>query len=463
MKRFLLSLVALLISISGAKATHLMGGDITMMDLGNNTYLVTLITYRDTSGIPMATSAQFDFSGPNNLSFSTTTPYDSIISGNLLPTYPYGTEIYLFMDTVTLPAHGLWTVSWSNCCRNGAIQNLSNPLSESMWLTTSLVTDSASSNSTPFFLVPAAIYLPVNTPWQYNPLPFDPDGDSLHWSIDVPLSAANQACAGYIAPSSDTSNVFSIDPITGTISWTADLMGNFVASILVEQYRNGVWVGEIRRDMQFIVVNPTQGVPSWANLGSLPIDVNGNYSFNLVAGQGFNLQMLAEHSDNTRNLYLAAYSEVFEIPNSNASFVQTKSSQAAGAFTWQPTPADIRTEPYTVVFRVSDRYFTDDKTVLLNVTTALNQPELENQIEFSAFPNPATDKVFVQLDTETNREVSLQIFSLNGQQILHTKELKATSGVNLFGVDTSGWQAGMYIIHINGENNLSARQMIVIE
>ena len=165
-----------------------MGGEITMMDLGNRQYLVTLIAYRDTVGIPMATTATFEFNGPNSTTFSTTTPYDSIISGNLLPTYPYGTEIYLFMDTVTLPVDGLWTVSWVNCCRNGAIQNLSNPLSESMWLTTSLVTDSASSNSTPYFLVPAAIYLPINTSWQYNPLPFDLDGDSLYWSIDQPLT-----------------------------------------------------------------------------------------------------------------------------------------------------------------------------------------------------------------------------------------------------------------------------------
>ena len=121
MKRLLLSTFILVLSLSSMKATHLMGGEITMLDLGNNNYLVTLITYRDTSGIPMATTADFNFTGPNNASFTVTTPYDSIISGNLLPTYPYGTEIYLFMDTVTLPSYGLWTVTWSNCCRNGAI------------------------------------------------------------------------------------------------------------------------------------------------------------------------------------------------------------------------------------------------------------------------------------------------------------------------------------------------------
>lgn len=463
MKKLILSAFILILSLSSVKATHLMGGEITMLDLGNNEYLVTLITYRDTVGIPMATTAQFEFVGPNNTTFTTSTPYDSIISGNLLPTYPYGTEIYLFMDTVTLPSYGLWTVSWSNCCRNGAIQNLSNPLSESMWLTTSLVTDSASSNSTPYFLVPAAIYLPLNTPWQYNPLPFDLDGDSLHWSIDQPLSSATQACAGYVAPSSDPNNVFSIDPITGTISWTADVMGNFVASILVEQYRNGVWVGEIRRDMQFIVVNPTQGIPQWANLNNLPLDANGNYAFSLPAGQSFSLQMIASHTDSTRSLFLQAYSEVFELPNSNASFVQTKSSQAEGTFSWQPNVADIRHEPYKVVFRVSDRYFTDDKSVLLNVTPSIGNPEYLLEEKMSLYPNPARDQVFINLNSETAQDISLNVIAINGQHVLSEKVLKAEVGTNIFGLNTSDWSAGVYLIHISGSKDLKAHQMLVIE
>lgn len=463
MKKLILSTFILLFAISGARATHLMGGEITMLDLGNNEYLITLITYRDTSGIPMSTTAQFNFTGPNNSSFTTSTHYDSIISGNLLPTYPYGTEIYLFMDTVTLPSHGLWTVTWTNCCRNGAIQNLSNPLNESMWLTTSLVTDSASSNSTPYFLVPAAIYLPVNTPWQYNPLPFDVDGDSLHWSIDQPLSSASQYCAGYVAPSSDTSNVFSIDPITGTISWTADLLGNFVASILVEQYRNGVWVGEIRRDMQFIVVNPTQGTPQWTNLGSLPLDNNGNFSFNLIAGQPFNLQMVAGHTDSTRSLFLQAYSEVFELPNSNASFVQTKSGQAKGTFSWQPKPIDVRAKPYKLVFRVSDRYFTDDKSVLLNVATALDNPEFTIEERLNIYPNPASSHVFIKVNSEQSQSLQLDVIAINGNRIISQKELKTTEGANVFGIETADWSKGVYFISLSGKNGFKAQQMLVIE
>jgi hypothetical protein len=42
-----------------------------------------------------------------------------------------------------------------------------------MFLQTEVTVFDTTSNSTPWFLVPASIFLPANTPWQYNPLPFD--------------------------------------------------------------------------------------------------------------------------------------------------------------------------------------------------------------------------------------------------------------------------------------------------
>ena len=96
---------------------------------------------------------------------------------------------------------------------------------------------------------------PVNTPWVYNPLPFDSDGDSLVWSLDTPNTAYGIQCAGYTLPQ-DTSGLgtFSIDAVAGDISSTASFIGNYVTTVLVEEYRNGVKIGEIRRDMQLIVL-----------------------------------------------------------------------------------------------------------------------------------------------------------------------------------------------------------------
>lgn len=445
-------------------ATHLMGGEITLQDLGNQEYQVTLIVYRDTVGIPMSTTAAINFNGPNNASFSISIPYDSVISGSLLPMYPYGVEIYLFVDTVTLSAYGQWDVSWENCCRNAAIINLSNPLNESMTLVSSIVTDSASSNSSPFFLVPAAIFLPDSTSWQYNPLPFDPDGDSLHWSIDQPLSDTGVYCAGYITPSSDPSNVFSIDPITGTISWTANVVGHYVASILVDQYRNGIWVGEIRRDMQFIVVPSGQGSPIWNNLASIPTDANNNFAINLVAGEPFYLEMIATHTDPTREVYMEAYSEIFHLPQTNASFIETiNATNTVGEFNWEPLSIDRRDRAYQVVFRVSDGLFTDDKTILLNVNSTVGIKASDNNNNIKVFPNPTTDFIYIEIENLEKQSAILDVYSITGKKIISQRTMKVNSGNNIFALETDSWTPGTYIINVHGDNNLSLKQMVIIK
>lgn len=437
-----------------------------MQDLGNRSHMITLIAYRDTVGIAMTQFATINYNGPNNQSFTSTVPYDSIISGNLLPMYPYGVEIYLFVDTITFPSAGTWNISWINCCRNAAIQNLSNPLSESMLLQTELVVDTASVNSTPFFLVPAAIFLPLNTPWQYNPLPFDPNGDSLHWSLDVPLDDINKYCAGYSNPSSDPNDVFRIDPVTGTISWTANTLGNFVASILVDQYRNGVWVGEIRRDMQFIVVNPSLGFPLWNNLSTLPKDTNNNYSFDLMEGQGFKLEMIASHTFSSQPVYMDAYSEVFKKPQSNASFTTSNvphTNKLKGTFTWQPTAADVRKNPYLVVFRASDRFFTDDKSIQLKVNSTIGIPEISDANRFNLYPNPAADVMYLDFSGSENQNLILHVFTMNGQKVIENMSLNAINGRNLFEMNTSQWQPGSYLIKITDANGKDHNRMVMIE
>ena len=307
-KCILLSLFGLLSLVPKLQATHLMGGDIIVQQLSGLTYLVQLTTYRDTMGIPMQTTATFTFKNSSGTTIlTTTTGYDTIISGNTLPMYPYGVEVYFFRDTVTLPSTGTFSVGWSDCCRNGAIQNLSSPLSESMFLQTDFTVDSIP-NSTPFFLVPAAIFLPVNTPWQYNPLPFDPDGDSLYWSISSPLNGWNTPCAGFTIPPGSSANPITINPITGTNSWTATTTGNFVFTVLVDEYRNGVHFGSIRRDMQFIVVTPNGQGPQW-NV-NIPTDSLGNLHINLVQFSSYQLNVMG-YNPSGAPLNMQAYGEPF--------------------------------------------------------------------------------------------------------------------------------------------------------
>ena len=70
---------------------------------------------------------------------------------------------------------------------------------------------------------------------------------------------------------SNLSGIFSIDSITGSLLWNARMSGNFAASFIIEEFRSGQKIGEIRRDMQFIVVNDTTNyIPQISNMQSIP-------------------------------------------------------------------------------------------------------------------------------------------------------------------------------------------------
>ena len=90
LKTTLLILVAFVISFT-ARATHLMGGEIVAQQISAYQYQIVMTAYRDTAGIPMQNFASFsitDSSVTNIANLSTS--YDSILSGNALPMYPYG-------------------------------------------------------------------------------------------------------------------------------------------------------------------------------------------------------------------------------------------------------------------------------------------------------------------------------------------------------------------------------------
>ena len=102
---------------------------------------------------------------------------------------------------------------------------MANPLGEDMRLTTYINVDNASPNSSPSFLTLPVSYLPAHIPWSYNPLPFDPDGDSLVWSLATPLGATSTVNGyEYLSDSiySDSAGVFALrSSILLCLTWSA--------------------------------------------------------------------------------------------------------------------------------------------------------------------------------------------------------------------------------------------------
>lgn len=422
MKRLLIYLSLVFFAGPALQATHLMGGEITARQIGALSYEITLTTYRDTVGIPMQSQAVFRLRDSlGNSLFTSSTGQDTVLSGGLLQGIPYGVEIYKFIDTIQLPNQGRYTIEWQNCCRNGAIINMANPLSESMHFETTLTAKGA--NSTPTFLVPPITFLPKGQPWQYNALPVDRDGDSLVWGIDTPLTDIGQYVSGYQTPPADTSNPFTINAQSGTITWTADTTGNFVVSLLVEEYRQGQKIGEIRRDMQMVVIDNGNHLPSIANWNQFNQSSQGYSYVSVPAQSSFRKILKVEDPDQYDAVHLQGYGEAFDLPQNPATLriipdTNNGANKLQAELEWQPSPAQIRAEPYRIVLRTHDHQFAQDHALLIYVDTQVGldqRPQVGTRVQL--YPNPVENEL--QLEVKIPQEGLLEgaIYNTMGQKM----------------------------------------------
>ena len=475
MKKLLILFSALFLNFN-VWASHLMGGEIIVINDQIGHYEVLLTLYRDTLGIQMANTQDitvYNSSGTavmNLVSQLDTSLYHPIFgmqNGSLIPFYPYGIEAYFYRASFPCSIPGEYTVSWDKCCRNGAILNISNPLNVDMQLHSTFTVDLTSLYSTPYFMTKPVVFLPVNTPFQYNPLPFDPDGDSLVWSIDIPNESSSSNLAegipisGYSNPPSVSGGNLSINSITGTVSWTPSIQGNFVYTVKCEEYRNGVKVGDIRRDMQFIVLSPGSG-PSLININNLPNTNTGVPYAEVVAGDLLDLELYAIDSS-VNNILFEAYGESFNL-DSNA---MTYSQEAADepfktklSLLWSPTINEARVDPYVVVLRLLNGTYSMDYTIYVYVnqsSVSISEPDLGL---LNVYPNPTKESFVKPIKLSNKQTVVFNIYDYTGK-IVSSKTSLLNKGTHNIRFDLN-LNKGGYILESIFENGKKQTEQIIV-
>lgn len=456
----LLSLLSFQIS-----ATHLMGGQITVRQLSGLSYEITMTAYRDTTGIPINISANFHIV---DLSSAYDTNFIAYHTG--MNSFYNSVEVYQYIDTVLFPASSQYRISWEDCCRNGAILNMSNPLSESMYFMTEVMIDGAGTNSSPVFLNAPITIAQKFTVWQYNPLPFDADGDSLAWIMETPLSYNGDTVAGYTMPHADPLNPFSLNLQTGELTWMPDSNGNWEASFRVEEYRAGIKIGEIRRDMQIIVMDDTTNWhhPVFGN-GGWPVNGNGNYAMTLAPNVPFSLTLNVTDQDND-HLTLDVNGEPMILANNPAQWTVNSNlpGNVTGTFSWTPLTSQARALPYIIAFRTMEFHnqsvFPIDQTLMLYASAATGIKNIEQ--DFSAgklFPNPTSGNWFLSFELKHSSQVTIDVFDLVGQKISTVLDQMMPMGNNL--VENSGLKlsSGYYFVQVNVNGQKATTYPVIVE
>lgn len=281
-KRILLCCILFLGLNSYSYASHVMGSELTYTCVAPNQYEITLRVFRDCNGISMPTSFSVAYSGCGNsgsvsVSLQGSSDITPVCSSQTSScsggSSPVGVEEYLYKGTVTVPPNcANITFSTSTCCRNGIITNINSPSSNDFYIRSTLNNNLSACNSSPTFASAPTPFTCVNQPVTFPQLASDPDGDVLVYSLTNCLqgSGTNVTYAGGFNGASPLTVPVTLDPNTGELSFTPNTTQVAAICILVEEFRGGVKVGEIIRDMQFVIQNCTNTLPTLSGIDGVP-------------------------------------------------------------------------------------------------------------------------------------------------------------------------------------------------
>ena len=364
-----------------AFATHNRAGEITYRQISALTFEVTVITYTaiTTNTCPAWTADRPELEiawGDNTI--STLSRSEKID----LPDC-YRRNKYVGQHTYSGP--GIFCITVEDPNRNANVANIPNSVNTLFAISTTMIIDpTLGLNNTPILTQPPVDKAAIGQVFVHNPGAYDPDGDSLSYKI-TPCREENGApIPNYSYP--PASNYIRVDAITGDLIWnTPMLAGVYNVAMLIEEWRDGVKIGEIIRDMQIEVFDSGNTIPQ-IDLTSLDTTYGSHDSICIEAGT--RLEFDVEASDvNNDNITLSAYGAPFVASSdAPAHFEQTVSQAgyAKGHFEWQTTCGVVRKQPYILNIKAQDDNAIVNLVDLKSIYITVVGPAVEN---LQAYPS----------------------------------------------------------------------------
>ena len=292
--RWLMLGVFFLFLSNDMSATHIVGGDFTYTRLDDGTFEIKLTIRRDCAngeeefdslanvflynefGTPLFDFQFYGFpGGVRQIPFMGSDTIDEILVSDC---GFEGAQVCVheanYIDTISLPnnlGYG-FILAYERCCRNGTLNNIFEPLNTGTteYIEIPLLALNEG-NSSPRFNSWPDLYICEGEELIFDHGATDPDGDELRYKLCVPLTGATEADplaldhiegfppaeVQYVSPFSIQNFMggvpLEIDELTGEITATPDAVGQYLIGICVEEYRDGVKIGETRRNFQYNV------------------------------------------------------------------------------------------------------------------------------------------------------------------------------------------------------------------
>ncbi|MCF8233496.1 MAG: gliding motility-associated C-terminal domain-containing protein [Bacteroidales bacterium] len=365
MKKTLFITVLFLFGIVPVFATHQRAAEIVYKHINGLTYEIRIITYANDN--PANDSRDFL---PVNWGDGDIEEIPRVIKQSIGDNVIYNE----YHATHTYPGAGTYTLSMEDPNRNWGVLNIPNSVNVPIYVETELVINPLIGGNNSVQLLNQPIdYGCINRKFIHNAGAYDPDGDSLSYKLIKCRGADGQVIPGYLFPDEvlpEAGNSFTINKVNGDVIWDVPvLQGEFNIAILIEEWRNGIRIGSVVRDMQIKIDACDENPPVFDSIPDTCIRAGDTLAFEARAT-----------SIDGDLVTITASGGPFEM-SSNPAYLDPNpgigDTVASTRFIWETNCSHVRKSSYQVYFKAEDDGFPVSLVdyLTMNITVVAPAPE----------------------------------------------------------------------------------------
>lgn len=452
-KKFLvLFSLGFLFQINISKASHATGAEFSYIYAGPNTYDIVYRFYRDCHGISPGTVIEVqvtnDCGYPPQTFIMTqfgaetdvVTTCQSAITECHGGTY-FGLQEWVYMGTVTFPGPCVWQLAKGISARNASISTIVGNGSDSLYVYCTINNNSGINNTSPFFYNEPIITYNVNQRLSIDNSAFDDDEDSLTFELIKPRTGPSvndtvTFLAGYSYSQPFISGLpVTINSVTGLIEGFPLQSDVTLYAVLVSEFRNGVMIGQIERDINLKIENSINTLPDISGING-----TGNFEVDVFADQNNCFQIFSSDVNSTSATIANVYDNI-----SGMSIINTGWYRDTLNICWNPYVSDTIGNPYCFTVTVYDDNCPvqgyQSRDFCFNVQMPVSIDEINSSF-INIYPNPFNSLMNVKLGFKGKSELAL--FDMQGRKII-SKTLDLSESVH----DFSDLENGMYVVTVS--------------
>ncbi len=324
------------------RATHNRAGQILYRHISGYTYEFTITVFY--YSLSPATKQRIDQGLPVSWGDNSTSQIPCIQKE--IETLPDDYTKCIFRTSHTFPGPGVYSIVMADPNRNVGIVNI--PYSDNVVFSVKTIfkiDPNFLANNAPELLTYPIDRAALGQVFIHNPSAYDIDGDSLSYELAICTRERGVEIENYSYPEASDSLV--VNAVTGDLIWASPVKaGKYNVAMKINEWRSGVKIGSIARDMQIEVVDSKNRPPVLPDFPPVCVE----------AGTKISLSIHVTDPDNDR-VVLTATGGPFQM-TTDAAELKTTNSQPGfmdAVFSWQTNAGHVRKQPYVVLFKAEDQ------------------------------------------------------------------------------------------------------------